>query len=81
MFGNLAAGGAFDAADEALSRALRRAWVAFAASGDPNGPWLPAWSAYRAADDNHLVLAQAAEPGGGWRRAQLDFLDRFHAAS
>lgn len=75
VFGNLAAGGAFAAADEALSRLMRKAWVAFAATGDPG---VPRWEPYRVEDDNHLVLSQQCEPDAGWRGAQLDFLDRFY---
>jgi len=70
----------FDAADEALSRTLRKAWVAFAAQGDPNAAGLPRWEAYRTADDNHLSLGDEVRPGTGWRRAQLDFLERFYGA-
>ncbi|HET8748475.1 MAG TPA: carboxylesterase family protein [Ramlibacter sp.] len=69
----------FDAVDEALSRTMRRYWVGFAASGDPNGSGLPRWDAYRPGDDNHLVLGDAVKPGAGWRRAQLDFLERYYA--
>lgn len=79
-FGNLAvAGEDFDAADQALSRIMRRAWVAFAADGDPNTAGVPRWDAYRPASDNHLELGDEARPGSAWRKAQLDFLERFFA--
>jgi para-nitrobenzyl esterase len=79
VFGNLQAAwaGATDAADEDLSRTMRRAWVAFAANADPNVQGMPRWEAYRSADDNHLALGDSVQPGAGWRRPQLDFLDRF----
>ena len=82
VFGNLDAGatGRHDADDEALSLRMRQAWVRFAATGDPNGPGLARWDAYRTGDDNHLAFGEAILPGAGWRRAQLDFLDRFFAA-
>lgn len=79
VFGNLAAGGAFDADDEALSQAMRKAWVAFAASGDPNAPGVPRWDAYRAQDDNHLVWSEAPRMDSHWRAPQLDLVDRFYA--
>ena len=81
VFGTLQAAwaGASDATDEELSRTMRRAWVAFAAHADPNGPGLARWDAYRPADDNHLALGDVLQPGAGWRRPQLDFLDRFFA--
>jgi len=80
MFGNLASGGAYDEADEALSHVIRGAWVRFAATGDPNGGALPSWQPYRAEADNHLALDAAIAPGGPWRQPQLDFLDRFFDA-
>lgn len=67
----------FDETDLALSRTMRRAWVAFAATGDPNTSGVPRWDAYRPADDNHLSLGDEVKPGAGWRRPQLDFLERF----
>lgn len=81
-FGNHAAAAAgatadFDAQDDALSSTMRRAWIAFAGSGDPNTDGVPRWDAYDPAQDNHLVLDAAVRAGAGWRRAQLDFLERF----
>jgi para-nitrobenzyl esterase len=81
-FGNLDAavpgdGIDFDAVDEALSRTMRKAWVTFAACGDPNTAGAPRWDAYRPADDNHLVLGDEVKPGAAWRQPQLDFLERF----
>jgi para-nitrobenzyl esterase len=69
----------YDAQDAALSAAMRRAWVSFAASGDPNTAGVPRWEAYRPQEDNHLALGDAPRPGSGWRRAQLDGLERFYA--
>jgi carboxylesterase type B len=66
-----------DPVDEDLSRTMRRAWVAFAASGDPNTAGVPRWDAYRPGDDNHLVFDAPPHAGAGWRKPQLDFLDRF----
>ncbi len=77
-FGNVAATGPFDATDLELSKAMRRAWVAFAAYGDPNASGVPAWEQYRPEDDNHLALGDRVEPGAAWRKPQLDFLERFY---
>ncbi|MBC5783696.1 carboxylesterase family protein [Ramlibacter sp. USB13] len=79
VFGTLEASGPgrHDAVDTALSAAMRKAWVAFAATGDPNTAGAPRWEPYRPAADNHLVLGDAAQPGAAWRRPQLDFLERF----
>ena len=67
----------FDAQDEAVSQVMRKAWVAFAATGDPNTTGVPKWAPYRTPQDNHLELGNSLCPGNSWRRAQLDFLDRF----
>jgi para-nitrobenzyl esterase len=79
VFGTLAtsAPGAHDTVDEALSRTLRKAWVAFAATGDPNTSGMPQWDAYDPADDNHLAFGDTVQLGAGWRRRQLDFLDGY----
>lgn len=84
-FGNVAAapGGQVaphDATDLALSAAMRRYWVAFAAAGDPNAAGLPSWDVWRPDQDNHLELGDVLRRGAGWRTAQLDFLDRFFSA-
>ncbi len=67
----------FDARDEALSAVMRKAWVAFAATGDPNTAGVPAWPAYQRAQDPHLELGDTVQPAGHWRRGTLDFLERF----
>jgi carboxylesterase type B len=68
-----------DAVDEALSKTMRQAWIAFAANGDPNTAGVPRWEPYRADADNHLELGDAVRAGGQWRQAQLDFLERFYS--
>jgi para-nitrobenzyl esterase len=69
----------FDARDEALSQVMRKAWIAFAANGDPNTAGVPRWDRYRIADDNHIVFGDEVVAGAAWRRPQLDFLERFYS--
>jgi carboxylesterase type B len=69
----------FDSTDLEVSRAMRKAWLAFAAHGDPNGAGAPQWEAYRSSDDNHLVFADETTDGAAWRKPQLDFLERFYS--
>jgi para-nitrobenzyl esterase len=78
VFGNLEAVPGADECDRVLSEAMMGAWMAFARCGDPNGPGLADWPAYRAAADNHLEFGDRIAPGARWRSAQLDFLDSFH---
>lgn len=83
VFGNLRATppgetADFDTTDEKISTAMMRAWIAFAASGNPNAPGLPQWPAYDHASDNYLAFGDTVVSGRAWRGAQLDFLDCFY---
>ncbi len=85
VFGNLGAGrGApslpFDAVDQALSRAMSGAWVAFARRADPNGEGLPAWPAFAPDGERHLDFGDPIAVGSDARRPMLDFLDACGAA-
>ena len=64
--------------DRRLSASMQAAWAAFARTGDPNGPHLPAWPRYEAAQDNHLALDAEIGTGTQWRAPQLDFIERFY---
>lgn len=84
VFGTLAAtapgeAADFDARDEALSRVMRKAWVAFAATGDPNTTGVPRWERYDAGADNHLELGDTVRSGSAWHRAALECIERLHA--
>ncbi|MBC7843411.1 MAG: carboxylesterase family protein [Gemmatimonadaceae bacterium] len=45
-----------EAPDSTLSDTMVGYWLRFAATGDPNGPSLPLWPAYRASDDAYQEL-------------------------
>jgi len=53
-----------------------RQWTRFAATGDPNGPGLPRWPRYDRATDPYLELGTTLKTGKGFRKAQLDALER-----
>ncbi|MDB5912451.1 MAG: para-nitrobenzyl esterase PnbA [Ramlibacter sp.] len=76
VFGNLPEGA--DAVDRELSAVMRKAWVAFAKTGDPG---LPGWEAYRPAEDNYLAFGDQVKAGAGWRKPQLDFIDRYYRSA
>lgn len=63
-----------DPRDRALADGIRRAWIGFAATGDPGAidgvPWPDAGTAY-------LELGDETRAGTGWREAQLDFLNDY----
>lgn len=66
-------------ADLQLSATMQRAWVRFAANGDPNGPGLPEWPRYDASNDTYLELGTPIRPGHAYRKAQLDALEPFYS--
>jgi len=68
----------FDGGDEKVSAAMMKAWVAFGRNGNPNFPGLPSWAPYDAAAENHMAFGDTTEAGRGWRKEQLDFLDRYY---
>ena len=72
--------GAFEARERAISDALLAAWVRFAACGDPNGPGLDGWEPYDPVRDNDLRIGASPAAAADWRRAPLDFIERFYAA-
>jgi para-nitrobenzyl esterase len=63
VFGNLGVGGRPQptAQDRALSQQMQGYWVNFATHGDPNGPGLPQWPAFKEGDP--LVMRFGVNPG------------------
>jgi para-nitrobenzyl esterase len=65
--------------DSTLADAMSDYWVAFAASGDPNGPpnegRRPRWPAYDARSDEYLELGAEIVAKRGLRTARYDALD------
>jgi carboxylesterase type B len=63
------------AEDLAWGDTVRGYWVNFAKHGDPNGPGLPPWPAYRTDTDLTLVMGTRFRPVPGLDRDTLDYLD------
>lgn len=69
----------FEDADRQLSETMSQYWVNFAKSGDPNGPGLPKWPAYKKDEDTWLELGTPIRPRPALHKEKLDFFDRFNA--
>ena len=48
--------------DRRLSQQILDYWVAFAATGNPNGPGRPGWEIYRDADRHFMSFDRGAKP-------------------
>ena len=66
----------FDAKDKAVSEAMAGAWVGFAKTGNPNGPGLPEWPAYRKPTYRYLNYSDSITIGAGFRESQIEFCER-----
>ncbi|MGL4465506.1 MAG: carboxylesterase family protein, partial [Planctomycetia bacterium] len=76
VFGSLTNFG--DPVDRAVSADMRRRWIAFAATGDPNGTDPapePKWPIYRQATDEHLDFGDATTVGAKLDAARCDVVD------
>ncbi len=64
--------------DRKLSSEMSTYWVNFAKRGDPNGPGVPQWPAYRRNEERALDLGEAIQPIPIPDGPQLDFFDRYN---
>ena len=66
----------FDPLDRTISDAIAGAWVRFAKTGDPNGPGLPVWPAYRPPAYQYLNYSDTIAAASGFRETQIEFCRR-----
>jgi para-nitrobenzyl esterase len=59
-----------------MSRTLGRYWINFAATGNPNGPGLPTWPAYRADAEEMADFGDGVNILKAYRTAQLDVIEK-----
>lgn len=75
LFGSLEVGGYVPTDDDlALSDAMQRYWVGFAATGSPNAEGLPVWPTWSADSDAYLELGTPIAAGEGVRTERCDAL-------
>ncbi|HJN46403.1 MAG: carboxylesterase [Acidobacteria bacterium] len=67
--------------DHSISQLISDYWVQFATTGNPNGDNLPQWPAYDADTQQHQIIGAEVGQGSGFRRQELDELDRYFDAT
>lgn len=80
MWDNLAARPwAWSDADHGIARQMADAWAHFVIHGTPHGTGMPAWHAFNAMDENHLmVFGETIKPGSARRREAFDLFDAIY---
>jgi para-nitrobenzyl esterase len=68
----------WSAADRSLADAMSGYWVNFAKTGDPNGPGLPTWPAFKETDGNVQYLGDPITTGGVANLRPLQVFDRVY---
>lgn len=62
--------------DLELAGRMSDAWVRFARTGNPNGPGLPEWKAYKKEEGNIMEFGDKIVLRPGLMKAELDFMDK-----
>jgi len=65
-----------DTTDDRLAGAMRRAWVQFAVTGNPNGEGLTLWPAYTEETDAHLEFGDTIRAGRNLMQKECDIFAR-----
>jgi para-nitrobenzyl esterase len=67
--------------DAEMADVMARYWIAFAETGNPNGPGLLGWPKYAEGSNQYLKLDMPLSIGSNWRSEDIDFIARMVAAS
>ena len=81
VFGTYAGHFGFADLDAKLSTTMRRTWVRFARTGDPNGGGLPPWPAYSLEDEPYMEFGDEVRVGQRLHGAACDLFDQVSSES
>jgi len=76
LFGTAGPGLAFEDRDRELARAMRRTWVQFARTGDPNGEGSPPWPAFDPKTEAYLEFGDRTAAGEALESEACDLFER-----
>lgn len=62
--------------DREIADVMGSVWVRYAKTGDPNGPGLPKWPAYRQESEQHLEFGDTIRTGSRLFAAEIDFWEK-----
>lgn len=79
VFGNFGHSLNYDRDDQKLAKLMQQYWINFAATGNPNGPNLPNWPAYRSSSDMTMQLDVAAKAVEHLNKQACDVFDQVNA--
>jgi para-nitrobenzyl esterase len=76
IFGNMDKSDGYDHTDLGLSNKMMDYWTNFAKTGNPNGPGLAFWPAYRSNSDLNLEFSDTIQANKHLFKKECDFISR-----
>lgn len=76
VFGNMNKSDGYTDTDLGLSKKMMDYWVNFAKTGNPNGPGLAAWPAYKSKSDLNLEFSDTPRLNHHLFKKEVDFISR-----
>ena len=76
VFGNIKTSDGYNETDTGLSKSMMNYWVNFAKTGNPNGPGLLEWPAYKSESDLNLEFSDTLHTHKHLFKKECDFISR-----